>query len=589
MVYKGPSRGCYMCRKRRVKCDEKRPQCGNCVKRQQRCPGYRDFFDAVHKDETSFISRKSGPKRQKRTHAPAEDDIHASLDLCLSEECPRYSTDESIDSSIFPIPNHASSCLALFTQPSRNVVCESLGYFFTNYVNTPRDPSTNIFIEHILPMYLNTPPDSALYEAIQGVAINVTSMWMARHVDSYLAREAYGKAVTCLKALLEDPVQCKTDETLATVFMLDFYDSLNQRFVKFVDTGTHQQGAVALLKHRGKDNFKTPLAQRLFNAMRSRHINYSLQAGKDIELDPSLLADETAVLPSAKLDLLNVELANLHKLAQSGPDALHLSMTEFYKLVLSKALFLEKKLQAWFDSLPVSWRPVSVSAADLHPTIREAGLYENMCDVYSSLAVSHVNNAARSSHVGALRLIALCLQGLQDLGVAVDPVIDFHVNDRIQLVVDKFCASIPYHLGNRTGVTFPHEQSEYPWVPCDLRRLANYVDPFGNEVHMTMEDHARAAAAIGGWFIMTPLAGFLKAPALRSPNAKPGPLMRKLRPGQLDWIRDQMARIQKIYLFPADGSQQYPDWTWVLKRPGPGHCRKSTSAMPPLNHSLWTV
>jgi hypothetical protein len=446
-------------------------------------------------------------------------------------------------------------------------------------------------------MYLNTSPHSALYEAIHGVAINITSMWMARHVDSYLAREAYGKAVTRLKTLLEDPVQCKTDETLATVFMLDFYDSLSQRFVKFVDTGTHQQGAVALLKHRGKDNFKTPLSQRLFNAMRSRHINYSLQAGKDVQLDPSLLADETAVLPSAKLDLLNVELANLHILARTGPEALNLSMTEFYKLVLDKALFLEKKLQAWTESLPRSWQPVSVPAADLHPSIREAGLYENMCDVYSSLTVSHVNNAARSSHVGALRLIALCINGLRDLGVAADPHVEFHVIDRIQSIVDKFCASIPFHLGNRTGVTFPHERREYPHIPAELRRLANYVDPFGNEVEMTMDDHARAAAAIGGWFIMTPLAGFLKAPALRSSNARPGPLMRKLRPGQLDWIRGQMDRIQKIYLFPTDGSQQYHDWTWVLRQPGFGpwrqpdfgQCKTVPSTISTLHHRLWGV
>jgi hypothetical protein len=322
---------------------------------------------------------------------------------------------------------------------------------------------------------------------------------------------------------------------------------------------------VALLKHRGQDNVKTPLSQRLFNAMRSRHINYSLQAGKDVQLDPSLLADETAVLPSAKLDLLNVELANLHVLARGGPEAVHLGVAGFYQLIIEQAIVLEKKFQAWRDSLPISWHPVSIPASSLHPSIREAGLYEDMCDVYSSLAVSHVNNATRSSHVGVLRLIALAVRGLEELGVAVDPEIELHVNERTQEIVDRFCASIPFHLGNRTSITFPHEHREYPHIPAELRRLANYVDPFGNEVEMTMEDHSRAAAAIGGWFIMTPLAGFLRAPALRSPAIKPGPLMRKLRVGQMEWIRGQMNRIQKIYLFPTDASQQYHDWTWYLR------------------------
>ncbi|KAJ9607443.1 hypothetical protein H2200_008516 [Cladophialophora chaetospira] len=525
-------------------------------------PRYRDFFDAVHKDETLIASYKSGPKRQKKEHSPTEEIIDPGLDLCATDDM----SDDSLDLSLSPMSEDVDFHLPLVVQPSRNVAVESLGYFFKNYVNTPRDPSTNIFIEHILPMYLSTPRGSALSDAIHAVAINVTSMWMTRCVDSYLARDAYGKAVTRLKTLLEDPISCKTDETLATVFMLDFYDSLSQRFVHFIDSGTHQQGAVALLKHRGQDNFKTPLSQRLFNAMRSRHINYSLQAGKDVQLDESLLADETAVLPSAKLDLLNVKLAKLHMLARNGPPSANLDAVEFYKLVMQKALVIGKKLQAWEDSLPKSWQPVSVPASELHPSIREAGLYEDMCDVYSSLAVSHVNNSARSSHVGALRLVAMCSRKLQDLGIAIDPEIEPYVNGRIQAIVDRFCASIPFHLGNRTSVTFPHEHSEYPQIPADLRRLANYVDPFGNEVEMTMEDHGRAAAAIGGWFIMTPLAGFLRTPELQPPPLRSGPLMRKLRPGQLEWIRGQMLRIQKIYLFPADGSQQYHDWTWVLKQ-----------------------
>ena len=567
------------------KCDEQRPSCGNCVKRKQGCPGYRDFFDAVHKDETLVVSHKSCVKRQKKTLSPTEDCVDDSLDLCPTDE----HIEDALDFCPSPSSQDGESNLALLVQPSRDVAVESLGYFFANYVNTPRDPSTNIFIEHILPMYLNTPSGSALHDAIHAVAINVTSMWMAKSVDSYLARDAYGKSVTRLKDQLEDPIQSKNDETLATVFMLDFYDSLNHRFVHFVDTGTHQQGAVALLKHRGQDNFKTPLSQRLFNAVRSRHINYSLQAGKDVQLDESLLADETAILPSAKLDLLNVKLAKLHMLARGGPEAVNLSTVEFYQLVMQKALIFEKKLQAWRDSLPKSWQPVSVPASEVHPSIRQAGLYEDMCDVYSSLAVSHVNNAARSSHVGALRLIALCLRGLQDLGVAIDPNIEPHVNKRIQAIVDRFCASIPFHLGNRTSVAFPHERREYPEIPADLRRLANYVDPFGNEVETTMEDHGRAAAAIGGWFIMTPLAGFLKAPALRSPNVKPGPLMRKLRPGQIDWIRGQMYRIQKIYLLPTDESQQYHDWTWVLRQFADGSGNSLFSAMPMFNKGLWAV
>ncbi|KIW88754.1 uncharacterized protein Z519_10801 [Cladophialophora bantiana CBS 173.52] len=581
MVYKGPSKGCHSCRKRRVKCDEKRPQCGNCFKRKQQCPGYRDLFDAVHKDETFIVSHKSAPKRQKKIHTPANN---------LGDSTPNLTNTPSPTSDV-----DCALDLALLAPPSRNVEVESLCYFFTNYVNIPRDPSTNIFIEHILPIYLNTAPYSALAEAVNAVAVNITVMWMTRYVDSYRARESYARAVTLLKSLLQDPVECKTDETLATVFMLDFYDSLNRRFVHFVDTGTHQQGAVALLKHRGKDDFNSPLSQRLFNAMRSRHINYSLQYGRKVELDPELLAEDTAVLPSAKLDLLNAELAELHVLAGEGPEGAGLSLADFYRVILERALALEKRLQAWRDALPRSWQPVSIPASELHQSIRDAGVYENMCDVYSSLAVSHVNNAARSSHGGALRLIALCIRGLEDLGIAVDPEIEPHVDRQIQEIVDRFCASVPFHLGNRTTPAFPDEHREYPHVPVELRRLANYVDPFGNEVEMTMEDHVRAAAAIGGWFIMAPLAGFLKARAMgvspSNPIAKPGPLMGKIRKGQIAWIRGQMERIQKIYLFPTNASPTEQDWKWVMRQTCHGTRVRGHNLFAPLYFSqrIWTA
>ncbi|KIW31513.1 uncharacterized protein PV07_03158 [Cladophialophora immunda] len=537
MVYKGPSKGCYKCRQRRVKCDEQQPQCGNCIKRKQQCPGYRDRFDAFHKDETLMVSHKHGSKRPRQW-----DEVS---DVGCKAPTARPTTRPPL-----PRPKKAKDgCpdLSILIQPSPNTETECLCYFFNNYVTLPRDPSTNIFIEHILPVYLMAAPGSALGEAVTAVAINVTQTCMIGYCDFHLSREAYGRAVTLLKALLRDPVESKKDETLATVFILDFCDSLNQRDVHFTDSGTHQQGAIALLKHRGADNFKSPIAQRLFNAMRSRHISYSLQSGKKVDLDPALLEDDTAILPSAKLDLINVELADLHVLAREGPEARHQSPAAFYQEVLEKALVLENKLQTWRTSLPESWQPVAVPVSELHHSILDAGVYENMCDVYSSLAVSHVNNSQRISHVSALRLIELCSQSLRDLREPFDPSIERNVGVRTQEIVDRFCASIPYHLGNRTTPTYPHEHREYPHVPLSLRRLAKYVDAFGAEVGMTMEDHIRGAAAIGRW--LTPLAGFQEPPALRSSSVRPRSLTAMLRKGQLQWIRVQMARIQRTYYF----------------------------------------
>ncbi|KAF2744735.1 hypothetical protein M011DRAFT_470059 [Sporormia fimetaria CBS 119925] len=43
----GRSKGCDNCRRRRVKCDEKRPVCSQCIKRKLECGGPKEYMLAV--------------------------------------------------------------------------------------------------------------------------------------------------------------------------------------------------------------------------------------------------------------------------------------------------------------------------------------------------------------------------------------------------------------------------------------------------------------------------------------------------------------------------------------------------------------
>ena len=66
MVYSGrPSTGCALCRARRKKCNETRPECQNCIRAGQACAGYRDKIDTMFKDETASIVFKA--RRPTRT------------------------------------------------------------------------------------------------------------------------------------------------------------------------------------------------------------------------------------------------------------------------------------------------------------------------------------------------------------------------------------------------------------------------------------------------------------------------------------------------------------------------------------------
>ena len=52
-------------------CDRARPQCENCVKFQQPCPGYKDDFDVMWKDQNALVPEKARRQRVERAKKKA--------------------------------------------------------------------------------------------------------------------------------------------------------------------------------------------------------------------------------------------------------------------------------------------------------------------------------------------------------------------------------------------------------------------------------------------------------------------------------------------------------------------------------------
>src|SRR6187399_3606194 len=49
-----------------TQCDEREPGCGQCEKRQQLCPGYRNMMDLMFRDESSQVIKKAKAKAHRR-------------------------------------------------------------------------------------------------------------------------------------------------------------------------------------------------------------------------------------------------------------------------------------------------------------------------------------------------------------------------------------------------------------------------------------------------------------------------------------------------------------------------------------------
>lgn len=458
--------------------------------------------------------------------------------------------------TLSPSPTATQLSCSLTPSPKRIPETECLAYFFTNYVNVPRENSTNIYLEHILPLYASTTAGSSLDLATTAVAINLTCMWHFDGPDCPAARLAYSRAVSALRKGIQDPNQIENDDLLASVFMLDFYDTLNRRFLGIEDTGTHQKGAIALVQRRGTASFKSEQSKRLLTCVRNRYVTYSFQKRQEVILDGGL-DERIASFPSETLDLFVAELANLnHSMdRRQDYDLGNRSCTDeilTYEELAHRAMKLERKLREWPSIIPASWSPHRITNVDeIHPAIRSAGVYNDMCDVYTSLTVSHINNAYRTMYIGTCRFLLLCLSHIEPESHVHNLISRDYIYEKIQSLVDLMCASMPFHLGSRTGPTLPHEHVEYPKVPDHVRASTTYYDAFGNQVQMTDRDHIRSAAAIGGWFVLMPALAVIRAYKAKkgvfSPNAS---ALVRLRPGQLDWIKLQLRRIREIHLLP---------------------------------------
>ncbi|KAJ4164939.1 hypothetical protein LMH87_006592 [Akanthomyces muscarius] len=71
MVYCGrPSTSCNNCRAKKRRCDKAHPECGQCRRMGQKCPGYRDPSSLIFRDESSQVIDKARSRINKRS-APA--------------------------------------------------------------------------------------------------------------------------------------------------------------------------------------------------------------------------------------------------------------------------------------------------------------------------------------------------------------------------------------------------------------------------------------------------------------------------------------------------------------------------------------
>lgn len=244
-----PSGGCKLCRARRVKCDEGKPACLKCLRSKRQCPGYRDPFEGKIRDETQATIRKykktrivfekeqvlrdeslrkdAGARYEEEEDDEDEDDVKADVENWTSGYFDRRGgstppTSATSTSSFDSMHVHGAFLASLSTPLEQRATCHLLA----DYVLVTDSPGGRRGYYKFVYKILTRPngPSKCLLSAFRAVSMVALS---SRPGASHLVVEAeshYAKALREVNKAIQDPSQVKSDDTLASVLLLAFYE-----------------------------------------------------------------------------------------------------------------------------------------------------------------------------------------------------------------------------------------------------------------------------------------------------------------------------------------------------------------------------
>jgi hypothetical protein len=211
------SAGCFECRKRKVRCDETKPECNTCVRRGTKCPGYRPTQAFIlhsfgaHGEKPSLIKEDENRyKYSSQASSGSKDDTTFSSSAIVRKEDPRAEIEDA------PLPKQVSAVAADRIQ--------HLGTFIALYLpraEGPALPPPSALMLGLPTMPANSPVLMAAIDALSAAQLAVNNR---NHPLIHRSRSLYGTALSQMLRAIQDPVTALKDETLLSTYMLTLYE-----------------------------------------------------------------------------------------------------------------------------------------------------------------------------------------------------------------------------------------------------------------------------------------------------------------------------------------------------------------------------
>ncbi|KAH8761144.1 hypothetical protein F5883DRAFT_679014 [Diaporthe sp. PMI_573] len=426
MVNRGTSRGCVTCRQRRVKCDETKPFCRACLRLGLECAGY-ERPRLKFKDETVRYLGKE----------PAQVTRVSNRNQQLTKTIPDTNT-------ILLSPSHSPQDLAV-------------PFFLTYVTDVGRSvESTRGFLEFVRPVLASETPSSALFAAVNAVAVKVWTTMGHDHISDSLSTQLLGQALVRLRQAINNPEERARDATVLAALVLQMHDTLSAVSGQVKAHGVHRDGALALLSQRDDNchgsKYHAYLVGNLLHSRVSRSVRTcNALSSTELKWLKTQVIPVLPMNPSSLLDIIGVDIAGLQHDFCNPSLALHARPSRLQEL-RERVQRLDAELQKWLESMPPLWYPRRMqSRKDIDPSIET---YHGACDIYPSIQIVNIWNTWRIYRLIIERAKSRLTKPLTPSWN--DPSntrVDIHSGDvtrEVQQLVDSTCYSIPFYLGNCT-------------------------------------------------------------------------------------------------------------------------------------------
>ncbi|KAE8418076.1 hypothetical protein BDV36DRAFT_254934 [Aspergillus pseudocaelatus] len=262
----GGSKGCHACRRRKKRCDEQRPSCGQCLSRNTSCPGYSR--------EMKFIN-VSYQGKGRSSHEAQESRSNAGVNSANREV-------ETLSGQAITYRACSSGLSSHALTLQRSAVayyCSS--YFHNNVIQTGLD----VFGKSSYIDWMAFTPHLDIDEpSLKSALLALGAARMGRiSQDPRLTRlssESYSQSLRHLHRSIQNGTRGLRDETLASMMFLAIYEIIEGSSSRGLGWASHTHGALSLVHSQGLDTTWTQARHRLFDALRLSAMIHSIGTRK---------------------------------------------------------------------------------------------------------------------------------------------------------------------------------------------------------------------------------------------------------------------------------------------------------------------